>query len=259
MLKYIPPVSEKSSKSHKYYRKIKIITISGGEFDEQNLRDAENAIGYVFKDKTLLKTALTHKSCHSKLKSYERLEFLGDSVLGYIVAEHLYFLSKKDEGVLTSEKQRLVSTQPLADAAKRISLDKFIAVSEDLKNGKYFSKGTPSSLCEDVYEAVVAAIYLDGGISESLAFIERTLLVGEKDALKKENSIVEFQEYAQANKMGTPVYELVSESGPAHAPLFTTAVLLDGKMIALGSGNSKKLANKQAAERALKKIKERKI
>ena len=257
MLKNSSVNSEKLRKLPVKSEKTKVITNCVNGSDDEIFQFAEKAIGYVFKNKKLLKTALTHKSC-SQNKNYERLEFLGDSVLGFLIAEHLYFLSDKREGVLTGEKQKLVSTVPLANAARKISLDKFIFVSKEFKNEKSFKAGAPDSLCEDVYEAVVAAIYLDGGINECESFIKRTLLISENEAFKTGNFIVELQEYAQAKKLGTPTYELVSESGPPHAPLFTTAVIIGGKQIALGSGNSKKLANKQAAERALKKIKERK-
>lgn len=258
MLKYVAPDSEKSLKSQNNCLKTQIITIDGKPFDDDNLANFENKIGYKFKNKSFLQTALTHKSCSPDRKSYDRLEFLGDSILGFIIAEHLYLASGKNEGALTGEKQRLVSTEPLADASRRICADKYIAITAELYKNKVFASGAPNSLCEDVYEALVAAIYLDGGIEESKLFIERTLLINEKEALKTRNVIAILQEYAQARKLGTPVYELVSEDGPPHAPIFTMAVTIGGKQIATGSGTTKKLADKQAAENALKKIKERK-
>lgn len=248
--------SEKTSKSRVTPAKIKIFTNnkSGERMQDDALTECERAIGYSFKNSDLLSLALTHRSCSNNPKdNYERLEFLGDSVLGFIVAEHLFSSGCNNEGRLTLEKQKLVSTQPLAEAARAILLDKYVKISEELSNGA-FSGGLPQTVCENVYEAVVAAIYLDGGLEQSKAFIQRTLLVNEKRSLKTKNYIVELQEYAQANKMGTPVYEFVSQSGPDHDPLFTMAVSVGNKRIALGSGSTKKLANGEAAERALKKL-----
>ncbi len=248
--------SEKSSNSNVLPKKTKVFMNNEVRGDElkDSLAECEKALGYSFKNDGLLRLALTHRSCSSKPKSnYERLEFLGDSVLGFVVAEHLFLECGDNEGRLTSEKQRLVSTQPLAEAAKAISLDKYVKISESLSNGAFLN-GIPQTVCENVYEAIVAAIYLDGGLEQSKSFIKRTLLVNEKRSLKTKNYIVELQEYAQANKMGTPIYEFISQSGPDHDPLFTMAVNVGNKRIALGSGSTKKLADKQAAERALKKL-----
>ncbi len=248
-------ISEKSKKSLIKSEKNRIFTKSKNLFvNDRTVNECERCLGYSFKNVELLKTALTHRSCSSEQKrNYERLEFLGDSVLGYIVAEHLFLEYSNKEGVLTADKQRLVSTEPLATAAKSLHLNEFVAISDNLKQNA-FLHGVPDSVCENVYEAIVAAIYLDGGLSECKAFIQRSLLVNEKKSLKTKNYIVELQEYAQANKLGTPIYETVSQSGPDHDPLFTMAVVIGDKRIALGSGSTKKLADRQAAERALKKI-----
>lgn len=251
--------SEKSLKNPIEYKKMEVFMNTRARDSSQEnllngLEECELALGYNFKDKSLLKLALTHRSCSNKPKNnYERLEFLGDSVLGFIVTEHLFLHGCEKEGRLTAEKQRLVSTEPLAAAAKSISLDKHVIISNELLDGA-FSSGIPQTVCENIYEAVVAAVYLDGGMQECKNFVEKTLLVNEKRSLNAKNYIVELQEYAQGNKMGTPIYEQISQSGPDHNPLFTMAVCINGKQIALGSGSTKKLANKQAAERALKKL-----
>lgn len=221
---------------------------------EKSVTACEQNLGYSFKNKELLKAALTHRSCSTDLeRNYERLEFLGDSILGFVVAEHLFLVHVGKEGILTAEKQRLVSTEPLATAAKMLKLDEYIALSKDLRqNG--FASGIPNTVLENVYEAIIAAIYLDSGLTECKTFIQKTLLINEKNSLKTKNYIAELQEYAQANKLGTPVYETVSQIGPSHEPSFKMAVVINGEQIALGVGGSKKIANRQAAKLALKKL-----
>ncbi len=221
---------------------------------EKSVVECEQNLGCSFKNKELLKVALTHRSCSTDLEcNYERLEFLGDSILGFVIAEHLFLIHVGKEGVLTAEKQRLVSTEPLANAAKMLKLDEYIALSKDLRqNG--FASGIPNTVLENVYEAVIAAIYLDSGLTECKTFIQRTLLINEKKSLKTKNYIAELQEYTQANKLGTPVYETILQIGPAHEPSFKMAVVINGEQIALGVGGSKKIANRQAAELALKKL-----
>lgn len=212
--------------------------------------EIEKKLGYKFKNPSLLKAALTHPSAEKNGgKNYERLEFLGDSVLGLVVAAHLYESDGGQEGKLTFEKQKLVSTEPLSSVAKELGLGNYIIFGDSYKSG-----ANRSSL-ENVYESTVAAIYLDGGIEESRAFIERTLLKKEKKLFKTTDFVSELQEFTQAKKMGTPRYEEVSRSGPDHDPLFTMAVSVNDKRLACGSGSSKKLANRKAAERALKKLK----
>lgn len=221
---------------------------------EKSVIECEQHLRYSFKNKELLKVALTHRSCSTDLKcNYERLEFLGDSILGFVIAEHLFLIHAGKEGILTAEKQRLVSTEPLANAAKMLKLDEYIALSKDLRqNG--FANGISKTVLENVYEAVIAAIYLDRGLTECKTFIQKTLLINEKDSLKTKNYIAELQEYTQANKLGTPVYETISQIGPSHEPSFKMAVIINGEQIALGVGGSKKIANRQAAELALKKL-----
>lgn len=214
-----------------------------------DVRAVEQAIGYAFQNSALLVAALTHPSASkNRLENYERLEFLGDSVLGFVVAEHLYSCDSGKEGKLTFEKQKLVSSEPLASAAEKLGLGDYIIFGESIKNG-----ANRSSL-ENVYESIVAAIYIDGGLDKSREFIERTLLKSEKALMRKKDYISQLQELVQAKKMGTPVYEMVSKSGPDHDPLFTMAVSVNDKRLACGSGNSKKAANREAAMRALKKL-----
>ena len=215
----------------------------------------ENAIGYRFSDKNLLLKAFTHSSFANENKgfiSYERLEFLGDSVLGFLVAERLYSTDENAEGDLTVKKSELVSTVPLSEAAEDLGLDKYILFGKgvtDKDNQKYK---------EDVFEALTAAIYLDGGYAEVRRFIDRSLL--RSDLLERSfsqnvdhKSLIKV--YAEKNKLGQVEYVLTDRSGPDHSPTFKVTLYLGGKALSEGLGQSKKTAERRAAEAAVYKLK----
>ena len=217
----------------------------------------ENIIKYEFKNKKLLEVAFTHKSYANehRCESNERLEFLGDSILGFIVSEYLFFKYKKqdNEGELTRRKQQLVSTKPLACVIKNLQLESALLLGEgiDLKGEK------ADRFFENTFESLVGAIYLDGGINAATNFIKNNLLVNErslKTSCLTEDYKSNLQVYTQANKLGTPKYELIAKLGPDHAPQFTIARVIGGKKVAVGTGTSKADASKDAARRALKKI-----
>ena len=222
-------------------------------FDSEKV---QRIIGYSFKDERLLKTAFTHKSFHSKgEKQYnnERLEFLGDSLLGFIVADHLYKKCKgKDEGIMTKEKHSLVSTKPLAQAIKNLALNEYIIQGESLD----YNAGTNDRLLENLFEALVAALYLDGGFEVAKNFVVKNLL--QTQASTSENFNEDYksslQIYTQSKKLGIPTYETVAKTGPEHNPQFTIAVIVAGKTVAVGSGTNKSRASQDAARRAINKL-----
>lgn len=218
-----------------------------------DLSKAEQKIEYVFGDKQLLKTAFTHSSYANEHggRNNERLEFLGDSVLGFVISDYLFRQSERlDEGDMTQKKQRLVSSLPLADVCKKLGLGRFLLVGEGLKKNNL-----PRSVMENLCESVIAAIYLDGGLSSADKFIKKFVLDGGgMSAAEDRNYKGKLQEYTQAEKTGIPRYEIVAKTGPEHSPTFTVSVSVNGKAIAVGSGKSKAEASQSAARRALKKL-----
>lgn len=214
----------------------------------------EQKIGYCFKNKDLLLAAFTHKSYHGNKsrKNNERLEFLGDSVLGFVVADY-FFRRKKgvSEGDMTQQKQSVVSTKPLASAVRRLGIDEHVIQGESLN----YSASKNDRLLENLFEALVAAIYLDGGLEESRTFIVNNLLTEiNLDEGKNEDYKSSLQIYTQSQKLGVPTYEVVAKTGADHNPQFTISVSIAGKTVAVGTGGNKATASQDAARRALKKI-----
>ena len=220
-------------------------------FDAEKI---QQIINYRFKNVKLLKVAFTHKSYHGEncWENNERLEFLGDSLLGFIVAEYLYKQKRmKNEGKMTQTKQRYVSTYPLSVAIKSMGLQNFIIQGESMNN----TAASNDRLLENLFEALLAAIYLDGGFEEAKKFVDGNLLnEAQSKSENTEDYKSQLQVYTQAKKMGTPTYELVDKTGPEHNPLFTIAVSVAGKVVAVGSGGNKSVASQDAARRAIKKL-----
>ena len=216
------------------------------------LTEVENQIGYSFKDKELLRQCFTHASYNNdnkKKRDNERLEFLGDSILGFVVADYLYKNKHNDEGIMTENKQGIVSKKPLANAIDKLSLHKYLLKNETLK--------VTDSLKENLFEAIVAGIYLDGGLEEARKFITKNLILKLKDinSVTSSDFKSEINEFCAKQKLGIVKYNLKSKKGSDHAPLFEVEAILNDKVLASGSGNSKKLAEQMAAESALKKLK----
>lgn len=223
----------------------------------ERLAGVERLCSYSFKDKTLLERAITHPSAvegHSLADSYERLEFLGDSLLGAIVAAEIYRrFPSLDEGEMTRLKIALVSGNTLSRVAEDAGLADYIIMGEsELGTG---SRGMHSAL-EDVYEALVGAIHLDGGPEPTQNFVWETLGNHIAAGLSEVpiNPKSSFQEVAQREFRATPFYKLISEEGPAHHPTFTSVVIVDGVRMGRGSGSSKKLSEAEAAFDALKNL-----
>ena len=210
-------------------------------------------LGYTFKNTKLLETALTHPSYGGDhhVPHYQRLEFLGDAVLELAVSRYLYFeFPEVDEGKLTRIRAGLVREETLCRAAKRLELGRHIrlSVGEDRSGGRE----KPSILC-DVMEAVLAAVYLDGGFDAAVAFIQRALAEDLRPQMLEDHLDAKsrLQEILQRDG-GMPIYEFVSMQGPPHAPLFRYSVTLNGRTLGVGDGTSKQHAQQEAARSALR-------
>ncbi len=219
------------------------------------MKELETRIGYRFNNPALLKTALTHPSYGREhhVPHYQRLEFLGDAVLELAVSRYLFFeLPEIDEGKLTRIRAALVREETLCRAAQRIGLGKFLylSVGEEKTGGR-----KKPSILADVMEAVLAAVYLDGGFDDAVRIISMVL----KDELRPEvledhlDAKSRLQEIMQQNgKM--PVYEFVSVEGPPHAPIFAYRVMDGDQEMGAGQGTSKQNAQQMAAKNALKRM-----
>ena len=212
-------------------------------------------LGYQFKDMKLLETALTHPSYGGDhhVPHYQRLEFLGDAVLELAISRYLYFeFPQVDEGKLTRLRAGLVREETLCRAARRLQLGSYIrlSVGEDRSGGR----DKPSILC-DVMEAVLAAVYLDGGFESAVAVIRRALSEDLHPRMLEDilDAKSRLQELLQRDGE-MPVYEFMSMEGPPHAPLFRYRVTAEGRELGVGDGTSKQNAQQQAARDALKRL-----
>jgi ribonuclease-3 len=221
-----------------------------------NLRKFQGAIGHTIRNEDLFVQALLHRSFLQRMShagpSNERLEFLGDSVLNLIVAEYLFNeFPDAEEGELTRIRARLVNRKALAAYAKELGLMNFILMSDSAAQSG--AKGS-DTIVADTFEAVIAALYLDGGYAEAKRFVEQQVLsaltkgvVGTSD----ENYKSLLLEYAQAHGFGVPRYAVVREEGPDHDRTFTVEVLIQNKHKGTGTGKNKKEAEQVAASNAL--------
>ena len=222
------------------------------------MKDLENAIDYHFHNITLLQNALTHSSYanerwHNSLLSNERLEFLGDSVLGMLVAEYLFRnFPNRPEGELTRMRADMVCEQTLAAAANRIGLGKHLL----LGHGEEQSGGrSRNSILADAMESVIAACFLDGGLEAALKVVQKFILV-EVPVARMHNADykTQLQELVQQKKNQVLSYALVSQSGPDHDKKFDVTVSLNGTVVGSGAGSSKKRAEQDAARCAIEKL-----
>lgn len=217
--------------------------------------DIERILGYSFKNKAVLKEALTHKSFageHRGVKHNERLEFLGDSILGAIVADYIYNKCPHDEeGVLSKIKANLVSRRNLYLWGKALNLGQFIA----LGRGELATGGRErDSIISNAVEAVLGAVYLDGGYEAARAVILPWAQTQEltQDAQDYKSAL---QEFLQKSGPAVPEYEVIQTVGPEHDKTFTVRVSLRGKELGIGKGHNKKLAEQAAAHNALNNLK----
>ena len=222
------------------------------------LHELEKAIGHSFRDISLLENALAHSSYanerwHNSLRSNERLEFLGDSILGMIVADHLYRnFPDRPEGELTRMRADMVCEQTLAAAANRIGLGEHLLLGHGEER---FGGRNRESILADAMESVIAACFLDGGLDAALQFVQKFILV-EVPVKKLHNADYKtaLQELVQQKKNQVLMYSLVGQSGPDHDKKFDVEVHLNGNMVGCGSGSSKKRAEQMAAKSAIERL-----
>ena len=223
--------------------------------DSAILAKGMEILGYQFKDSALLDTALTHASCaDDRRHSNERLEFLGDSVLGLVICHHVYDqYPEKLEGELTILKSAVVSRKTCAAISNETGLTALISVGPGMdKAGRL-----PHSLAAGVFESVVGAIYLDGGFDAARQFILRAtekLVKLYASATNQQNYKSILQQHTQRTSGGTPVYEVLAESGPDHDKSFCIRVLTAGRTFESAWGQTKKQAEQQAAFNALREL-----
>ena len=222
------------------------------------IKDLETAIGYQFRNIQLLQNALTHSSYanerwHNSLLSNERLEFLGDSVLGMLVAEYLYHtFPDRPEGELTRMRADMVCEHTLATVANKIGLGTHLMLGhgEERLGGR-----SRESILADATESVIAACFLDGGLDAAAQFVKKYILV-EVPVTKLHNVDYKtaLQELVQQKKNQVLNYALVGQSGPDHDKQFDVEVSLNGVVVGMGSGRSKKRAEQMAAKAAMEKL-----
>ena len=218
-----------------------------------------DTLGYRFKDNSLLSTALTHTSFayenkDGKTFSNERLEFLGDAVLELIISSHIFNkFPDLTEGELTKLRASIVCEDSLSKVSKKLKIGENLMLGKgEEQNG---GRNRPSILA-DAFEAILGAIYLDGGFNDAEKFILEVLkdvILQKKDSFKTNDSKTLLQEIIQKNSQEPLVYKIISEEGPAHDKVFTVEVFHKGSSLAIGGGKSKKDAEQDAATIAIKK------
>lgn len=222
------------------------------------MKSFEDVISYKFNNKSLLETALTHSSFVNENRKYasedyQRLEFLGDSVLGFLTAEYLYSKENITEGIMTRMRSELVSEKALYEVAKAIDLGKYIRIG---KGEEHMGGRERPSVLSDIVESVTAAIYLDSGMDAAKDFVMRFVLndVHMASAEVSDDYKSALQELIQHDPSNILSYELIKEKGPDHSKTFTFAALLNGEVVGTGSGSTKKSAEQAAARNALEKL-----
>ena len=224
------------------------------------MQELENKLGYSFQDSVLLQTALTHSSYanehqRSGAVCNERLEFLGDSILGLVTAKRLYLEHPEmPEGQMTRLRAELVCEQSLCRAARSLDLGSFLRLGRGEAQG---GGSTRPSILADAMEAVLAAVYLDGGMDAAAEIVNRVILeplLGNTKALLQDYKTI-LQELVQRQSGHSLAYQLVAATGPDHDKLFTVEVQINGYSRCRGQGHSKKLAEQAAAQDALLHLK----
>jgi ribonuclease-3 len=219
------------------------------------LRHLEGKLRHTFRNPKLALQALTHSSAKDKdFPCNERLEFLGDAILGHIISEHLYHhFPGYEEGDLSTMKSVIVSAATLAEKAEELGLERIVILGRGLKE----KRGLPKSILANAFEAVVAALYLDGGFEVTKAFVLDTLRVKVDEILKDEhekNYKSLLQDYAQRTRNTIPAYKVMKEEGPDHKKMFHVVVELGGSQYGPAFGANKKEAEQGAAKRALQAL-----
>ena len=230
----------------------------------ENLAELEVAVGHTFNDIGLLTRAVTHSSfCrntsgHPGEKSNERMEFLGDSILGFIVSDALVSLfPDESEGQLSKRKARIVSASHLHHAARKLNLGHYLRLGKgEEKSG---GRGKPGLLA-DAFEALVACIYIDGGLEPAKRLVQSSLLESMPSPTNAESDHkTALQEFLQARRLPPPNYMVVEENGPEHDKIFTVQVFIGETHLAQSEGATKKAAQQAAARIALGELRSRQI
>jgi ribonuclease III len=216
---------------------------------------AEKVLGYTFKNRDLLQESLTHASiADNRLKSNERMEFLGDAVLDLVICEALFLkFTNLLEGDLTKIKSAVVSRRTCAEVSKETGLIDLLIIGKGISSREQM----PSSLAAAVYESIVAAIYLDGGFEVAKEYILRTMTPKIEEIssnMHQQNYKAVLQQHAQQMLRATPMYELLDEKGPDHSKCFEVCVCVDGRRFTSAWGPNKKMAEQKAALLALEEL-----
>ena len=228
-----------------------------------NIENIEKNIGYVFVDSSLLKLSLVHRSYLNERdkdedisEHNERLEFLGDAVLELVVTEFLFKEYDLDEGVMTAVRAALVNYKYIGDVGNNLELDQVILISkgerEELGKARL-------SIVADCVEAIIGAIYLDGGIAPASDFISKFILSGAHDIIQNKSYKdfkTQLQELSQKHTHNTPYYKVIATEGKDHEKIFTIGVWVGSKRLAIGEGRSKQEAETTAAEKAITVLEE---
>jgi len=244
-------------KVDKSWRCLRRLFFSFFNYTDQSVQKLEHVLHYRFKDRSLLTHALTHKS-HSGpddrrgLLSNERLEFLGDAVLNCLTTEHLYFrFENKHEGELSKIKSLIVSRKILGEVGTRINLGSFLILgASEKKSGGHNRR----SIVSNAFEAVIGAVYLDGGLSKTRKLLNEFLFPYIDEFLKDERHVnykSKILEYSQRDGFGVPHYSVVNVAGPEHARKFTIEIYINNVLLGEGMGSNKKIAQQRAARKAL--------
>lgn len=221
----------------------------------EQIDECESILGYRFRDQALLKNCLTHASlAPTRLESNERLEFLGDAILGTIVCERLFHdFPTHSEGELTKIKSVVVSRQTCADVTKQLQLEKFVRLGKGFDN----EPSVPDSILAGVFESLIAGMYLDGGYDVARDFVLRVMngqIERAEEESKARNAKSHLQQLSQREYSETPVYSLIDEKGPDHSKSFKVAARIGPKTYSAAWGTTKKEAEQKAASNALNEL-----
>ena len=220
--------------------------------DAIKIREIERKLQYTFNNKKLLEQAFTHSSYgnQEKVKDNERMEFFGDAILGYITSEQLFAsFESSSEGSLSAMRSRLVSAECLSKIVDKLGLVQYLQIVNGSGANSELSHKTEANL----FEAILCAIYLDGGVSCAKEFVSRTMgdsLQNAAETLKKDSKTL-LQEYCQKQKYSLE-YKSVGRRGPDNKPTFKYALYINGKVVSCGEGASKKAAEQDAASKIVK-------
>ncbi|MEX0932059.1 MAG: ribonuclease III [Candidatus Saccharimonadales bacterium] len=222
-----------------------------------DIKELQTTLGYKFKNDALLEVALTHRSFINEgdaAEHNERLEFLGDAILELAVTEHLYKNYSEPEGVLTNWRSAVVKTDSLSRVGEELELNKCLKLGRGEANG---TKRARKQILANTVEAIIGAIYLDGGFKSAKNFVDSFITVGLPQIIKTgawQDAKTKLQEMVQEKEGITPTYEVISESGPDHDKTFIMGVYVGKELRGKGRGASKQIAQQAAASNALEKL-----